>query len=150
LLKVLPRFIISYLKKVIHQDEINQALREFHDLQGFEFLDAILKKFGVRIHVEGLENLPPLGRYTVVANHPLGGLDGMALMWAAGQVRKDLVFPVNDILLYIENLKDLYHPIINKHGTMPGTKDDRPDLCFRETDPYFPAGLCSRKKKAEL
>lgn len=150
LLKVLPRFIISYLKKVIHQDEINQALREFHDLHGFEFLDSILKKFGVRIHVEGLENLPPVGRYTVVANHPLGGLDGMALMWAAGQVRKDLVFPVNDLLLYIENMKDLFIPI-NKHGSNAGNvRTIDQTYASEKLILYFPAGLCSRKKKGGI
>jgi putative hemolysin len=150
LLKILPRFIINYLKRIIHQDEINSLIKDNQHLFGFDFLDVVLKSFGVRIHVSGLENIKKDHRLTVAANHPLGGLDGMALMWVIGKVRPDIVFPVNDLLMNLVNLKELFIPI-NKHGSNAGNvrlidntyASDKAVL-------YFPAGLCSRKKRGEI
>ncbi|NVO20063.1 MAG: 1-acyl-sn-glycerol-3-phosphate acyltransferase [Bacteroidetes bacterium] len=145
LLKVLPGFIIDYLKRIIHQDEVNRMIRENQHLFGLDFLEVVLKEMGARIHVDGIENLSKSNRWTVVANHPLGGLDGMALMGVIGKIRPDIVFPVNDILMNLENLKVLFIPI-NKHGSNSGNvriidetySSDKAVL-------YFPAGLCSRK-----
>jgi putative hemolysin len=147
LLKVLPRFVISYLKRVIHQDEVNTLIRENRHLYGLEFLDVILRSFGARIHASGTEHLSPTGRWIVASNHPLGGLDGMALMGVAGKIRRDIVFPVNDILMNLENLKELFIPI-NKHGTNTGNVRTISDTYSSDKAIlYFPAGLCSRKGK---
>lgn len=147
LLKALPGFVLRYLKRIIHQDEVNKLIKDNHDLYGLEFLDVILKTYGVKIQAEGIENVSPEGRWTIAANHPLGGLDGMALMWVVGKVRTDIVFPVNDLLMNLDNLKGLFIPI-NKHGSNAGNvrlidqtyASDKAVL-------YFPAGLCSRKSK---
>jgi len=150
LLNILPGFILSYLKRIIHQDEINKAIRENRHLYGLDFLDAILKNFGARIHIRGLENVNPVGKCTVAANHPLGGLDGMALMWAVGKVRKDVAFPVNDLLMNLDNLKELFIPI-NKHGSNAGNARLIDETYASEKAIlYFPAGLCSRKGKGEI
>ena len=119
LLNVLPRFVLNYLKKVIHQDELNEICRVNQDLFDLDFLDAVLKGFGVKITYKGIENIPLEGRWIVASNHPLGGLDGMALMWVVGKIRKDIVFPVNDLLMNIPNLKGLFIPV-NKHGSNAG------------------------------
>jgi putative hemolysin len=150
LLKVLPRFVLSYLKRIIHQDELNEIVGKNSDLQGLEFLDAALKGFGVKIDYYGLENIPANGQWIVAANHPLGGMDGMALMWVVGKVRKDIVFPVNDLLMNLSNLKDLFIPI-NKHGS--NARNARTiDETFASAKAmlYFPAGLCSRKQKSGI
>lgn len=147
LLRFLPRFVLTYLEKVIHQDELNEINRVNHDLLGLDFLDACLKGFGVKITYRGLENIPVDGRWIVASNHPLGGLDGMALMWVIGKVRRDIVFPVNDLLMNIPNLKGLFVPI-NKHGSNSGNVR-MIDETFASDKAmlYFPAGLCSRKQK---
>ncbi len=144
LAKMLPRFIGGYLKRIIHQKELNEAISTNSHLRGLDFLDAILKQFGVKITFSGLENIPTDGRFIVAANHPLGGLDGMSLMWVVGKVNKNIVFPVNDLLMNLTNLKELFIPI-NKHGSNAGNiniientfSSDKAML-------YFPAGLCSR------
>lgn len=147
LLKILPRFVLNYLKKVIHQDELNEIVRNNHDKYGIDFLDACLKGFGVKITYSGLENIPVDGRWIVAANHPLGGLDGMALMWLIGKVRKDIVFPVNDLLMNVENLKGLFIPV-NKHGSNMGYAKAIDDTFASDKALlFFPAGLCSRKQK---
>lgn len=150
LLKALPRFVINYLKRVIHQDELNRAISENRHLFGLDFLDRILSNFGVHIEVNGLDNLSKVPRWIVVANHPLGGLDGMALMWAIGKVRKDIVFPVNDLLMNLQNLNELFIPI-NKHGSNSGNaRIIEETYASDKAVLYFPAGLCSRKQKGTI
>lgn len=150
LLKLIPRFLIRYLKRIIHEDEINITLEKYKDAEGLVFLDHCLREFGVRINVINPENIPYSGRYLLAANHPLGGLDGMALMHVVGKVRKDIVFPVNDILLHLKNLKSLFIPI-NKHGKNTDNIKLIDDTFSSDTlILYFPAGLCSRKKKGVI
>ena len=77
--KYIPKFFISYLKKVIHQEDINPFLVESKDKVGVDFLEACLEFLDVKIEVKGEENLPRDGFCTFVSNHPLGGADGVAL-----------------------------------------------------------------------
>jgi len=145
----IPKFFIRYLKKTIHEDELNDALRVYSDKQDFDFLKAILtERFTVDIEVRNEENIPRDGRYIIASNHPLGGLDGMALMHVIGKKRKDLKFFANDILLELPNLKNLFVPV-NKHGR---TNQENVRIIeeLYESDQLvliFPAGLVSRKQK---
>ena len=150
LLKMIPRFILNYVKRIIHQNDVNGALERYKDKEGLDFVESILNDFGANIKAFNLENIPQTGRYILASNHPLGGLDGMALMHVAGKVRRDIVFPVNDILLYLRNLKILFIPI-NKHGKNIENKN-LIDNAFASDVMilYFPAGLCSRKQKGEI
>ena len=150
LARFLPQFIINYLKRIVHQDEVNAMINKASDLFGLDFVDAILAEYAIRVEAVGLENIPSNGRVIVAANHPLGGIDGVGLMQAVGRVRKDVLFPVNDILLLLENLKPLFIPI-NKHGS--NAENIR---LFHQTFEsenliiYFPFGLVSRRKNGKI
>ncbi|MDY0342213.1 MAG: glycerol acyltransferase [Lentimicrobium sp.] len=150
LLKLIPGFVLRYLKRVIHQDELNGMLRRHHDLLGQEFLRAILVDFGVNIQVKGRENLLLSDRFVVASNHPLGGLDGMALIQEIGKTRPDVITPVNDFLMLLPNLAPVFIPV-NKHGSNAANIE-----IFNQTFKsgrailYFPAGLCSRKIRGEI
>lgn len=147
LLKVLPGFIINYLKKVIHQEEVNKTIYENRDKFGIDFVNAILTEFGVIIESRGLENLPFTGRQIIASNHPLGGLDGLALMREVARIRADFLFPVNDILMNLPNLKELFIPL-NKHGSnAENVKIFNDSLESDKLILFFPAGLVSRKSK---
>ena len=144
----LPGFVVNYLKKITHQDEMNQFLAENHTKYGIDFSDAVIDFFKVNIHVENIERIPATGRYILVSNHPLGGLDGLALISTVGKIRKDIFFPVNDLLLYLKNMSNIFIPL-NKHGRNSQTGIGQLNDAF-ESDAmvlYFPAGLCSRKQK---
>jgi len=147
LAKYLPNFIIRYLKKIIHVDEINAAIYRNKDKFGIDFAEAILKEFSVNIKVHGTENISKQGRYIIVANHPLGGLDGMALMSEVGKIREDLLFPVNDLLMNLPQLRPLFLPI-NKHGKNIENRQILNNAFLSDSlILYFPAGLVSRKNK---
>jgi putative hemolysin len=148
--KLLPKFVLNYIKKIIHQDELNEIAANNKNSFGLDFLDAALKGFGVKIIYKGLENIPENGRWIVASNHPLGGLDGMALMWVVGKRRQDIAFPVNDLLMNIENLKGLFIPI-NKHGSNAGNvRLIEETFASEKAMLFFPAGLCSRKQKGGI
>lgn len=150
LLKVLPGFVINYLKRVIHQKDLNVAIYANREKQGLDFIDAILKEFGAKISTVGLANIPKQGRFLIASNHPLGGLDGVALMSEVGKVRQDIIFPVNDLLMNIPNISDLFIPV-NKHGSNAANVPVFEDTFSSDkTVLYFPAGLCSRKQSGKI
>lgn len=147
MLKMMPRFLLSYLKRVIHQDQLNKLLWDNQKLFGVDFARVMLESFGAIIKVQGIENIPKNGRQLIASNHPLGGLDGLALMSEVYRQRKEFLFPVNDLLMNLPNLKELFIPV-NKHGSNADNI-----RIFNETFDsdtlllYFPAGLVSRKNK---
>ncbi|MDY0102913.1 MAG: 1-acyl-sn-glycerol-3-phosphate acyltransferase [Lentimicrobium sp.] len=145
LLRILPGFLLRYLKKTVHQDELNDILNKHKNKFGQEFLKEILKDFGANIVTHGEENLLLADRFVIVSNHPLGGLDGMALMYEVGKYLPEIVTPVNDFLMHLPNLKPLFIPV-NKHGSNASNIATFNETFGSEkTVLYFPAGLCSRK-----
>jgi 1-acyl-sn-glycerol-3-phosphate acyltransferase len=144
--KIVPGFVINYLKRVVHQDDINTFLRKFGHLKNAALVDAFLKHIGVKYKVYGSENIPKTGRYIFVSNHPLGGLDGVVFIDELSKHFPEIKFPVNDILTNIQNLEGVFLPI-NKHGSQ-GKEAARLMEDAYSSDCqilYFPAGLCSRK-----
>lgn len=148
LLKWLPGFALSYIKRIIHQDHINEFISTHGDKKSFAFLDAIIEEFGVNVTYEGMENIPSSGGCIIAANHPIGGLDGIALLQTIGLKRKDLKFIVNDLLLHIKNLEDIFVGV-NKHGKNTTQILDVIDAQYasEQVVAIFPAGLVSRKQE---
>lgn len=147
LYRYLPGFVISYLRRILHEKELNSYLYKNKEAMGIDFATAILNDFGCAINVEGLENIPLSQNFVLVANHPLGGLDGMAIISKIGAVRKDLLFPVNSFLMFLPNLRPIFIPI-DKFGKNINNQELLKKI-FSSSSPllYFPAGLCSRKQK---
>lgn len=150
LFKAIPGFVFSYLKRIIHQDQVNAFIKRSKHLYGLDFVDAAIVEFNPTVIINGLENIPVSDRIIVASNHPLGGLDGIALMQAVGKVRPDIRFPVNDILLYVENLQPLFIPI-NKHGSnAENIRILNETFAGDDVICYFPFGLVSRKKGGKI
>lgn len=146
LARSLPHIIFRLLARIIHQDEINDFMFENRDKWGLDYCKAILDGFGVRTSVINPPLLAPDGRYLVASNHPLGGMDGIALLYETGKLKKDVLFPVNDLLLNLPNLYELFIPV-NKHGSnAENIKLFNDTFQSAATILYFPAGLVSRKQ----
>lgn len=146
LAKWLPGFVVNYFKRIVHQDQLNEAMRKFGHKEGLEFVEAGLKFLNTKVEVKGAENVPKEGGVILASNHPLGGLDGIALMHAIGQIRRDIKFLVNDILLNIKNLEPLFVPV-NKVGVNPRKALELIEQTYAQEIAIlvFPAGLVSRK-----
>ena len=149
--RMLPGFVIRYLKRIVHQDMINEILSNFGHLRDAEFNDAALGYMGIKYRAHGVENLPKGGRNIFVSNHPLGGLDGMVFMSELTKHFPAIKFPVNDILLYIENYGDIFLPV-NKVGTFGRDAAKLMDEAYASDYQLlnFPAGICSRKIKGVI
>lgn len=141
----LPRFVTSFLRRLLHLDFLNTYFVQGYE--GVDFCVHAMEFLDVKLDVEGLENVPADGRYTFVSNHPLGGIDGVALGGIVGQNFGGKVkYLVNDFLMLVKGLAPICVGI-NKTG---GQGRDLPrliDEAFRSDNQMvlFPAGLCSRK-----
>lgn len=151
LLKVLPGFVLSYIKRIIHQDEFNAFLQRTKDVYAHDFVSAALKNFQINVISEGSENIPKQGGCIVACNHPLGGIDGIAVMNEVGKKRNDIKALVNDILMNLENLNSLLIPI-NKYAknVSENVKCINQAYASDECIIVFPAGLVSRRQNGKI
>jgi len=147
LYKIIPSFIFSYIKRVTHQDKLNSFLERHAGEFDFDFIKAIIHEFAVTPKIIGPENIPATGGAVIAANHPLGALDFMALMDGIGLRRKDVKALVNDILLNLDNLKNLFAGV-NKIGKTSAESLQEIENVYASGNisVTFPAGLVSRKQ----
>jgi putative hemolysin len=151
LAKWLPGFVINYLKRILHQDEINAFLVNNKDVYDGDFCSAVIEYFNITIEIEGIENIPTSGPAIISMNHPLGGMDALAFISAMKNHREDLRFIVNDLLMNLHNLKNLFVGV-NKHGKNElSTRQQISDL-FESDEAVciFPAGLVSRRVNGKV
>ena len=150
--RYIPRFVVSYLKRIVHQDELNGFLRGAQDKVGVDFLKASLDFLDARLVVKGAENLPEGGLYTFVSNHPLGGQDGLALGYVLGtHYQGKIKYMVNDLLMNLHGLAPLCIPI-NKTGKQAKDFPRLVEEAFASDNQLlmFPAGLCSRRQRGVI
>ena len=146
--RFVPRFLVSYLKKIVHQDEVNEFLRLNHDKRDLDFIDAFMKYFNNSFDIKGLENLPDDGRFTFVSNHPLGAQDGLGLAYILGRKYEGRIkLLVNDLLMNIPHISSFWVPI-NKTGKQARNFPQQVNAAFESDNNIvmFPAGICSRKR----
>ena len=116
LARTIPSFVIRYLRRIIHQDEINTLISENVHLRDAKFVEAILKCMSTSYRVFGSENIPAAGRYIFVSNHPLGGRRIIKKKKENTKKYTDIKFPINDILMKITNHSGIFLPV-KKHGS---------------------------------
>ena len=149
--KMIPGFVYGYLKRVIHQKELNEILPKISHLNGLDFVRAGLNELGLNVTAYGKEDIPGEGHFIFVANHPLGGPDGLVFAKEVGDIFPNVRFIVNDILLNLPNFEPLFVPV-NKHGRQSSEYVRRIDETYQSDAQVlnFPAGLCSRKVKGKI
>lgn len=153
--RFVPRFVLSWLKRIIHQDEVNEFILSEGDKQGMPWLDDCMEYLGTTLNVKGLENLPDDsdGRlFTFVSNHPLGGPDGVALGHLLGhRYGGRIKYLVNDLLMNLHGLAPFFVPI-NKTGKQSRNFPQLVEAVFNSPNHIimFPAGLCSRRINGQI
>jgi putative hemolysin len=148
-----PGFIYRYLRRVAHQDFVNETIRDYGHLKGYDFTVAMMKYFDLKIEVRGEEKLPDDGSYIFAANHPWGGLDGHVAMLILGRKYGSDSYKclVNDLLMNLKNLHGVFIPV-NKHGKQGSQLVEQFDTAFKSDTQIltFPSGLVSRKIKGQV
>lgn len=150
--KWMPRPLVSWLKRIAHQDEVNAFLWESRNKVGTDWLEECVRYLQMTLEVKGRENLPNPedGRlYTFVSNHPLGGEDGVALGAIIGRhYHSRFRYLVNDLLMNLPGLAPLCIPI-NKTGHQSRNFPAMVKAGFESQNHMlmYPAGICSRRQK---
>lgn len=153
--KFVPGVLVNWLKRIVHQDQVNAFLWESRDKTGVDWLEECVRYLDMTLEIEGKENLPDSndGRlYTFVSNHPLGGEDGVALGAIIGRhYNGKFRYLVNDLLMNLPGLAPVCIPI-NKTGAQSRNFPAMVKAGFESENHMlmFPAGLCSRKLKGEI
>ncbi|EKB20128.1 hypothetical protein HMPREF1168_02076 [Aeromonas veronii AMC34] len=117
-------------------------------LRGLDFVEQALTQldFDYRVSEAQLEHIPASGRVILVANHPIGSLDGLALLQLLGRIRPDVKIVANQLLAQLAPLRPLLLPVDN----MAGKTDRQAILAMNEHLAHegalviFPAGEVSR------
>lgn len=143
--RYIPRFVVRWLERTICQDRLNTILEKMADKNSVDAATAALDEMGITVMASGLDELPD-GRYMFVSNHPLGGLDGLALISLLGN-RYDhkIKFLVNDLLMAVTPLRGVFLPV-NKYGHQSREAAAEINSSLKGDNQLitFPAGLCSR------
>ena len=145
---LIRQFLVFAVQKLACEDRINAFLIDNALIRDFAFIDQVFQHLKIDCRAGGrdIENIPPKGRVIIVANHPLGGLDGLALLRLVSNVRRDVRIVVNELLTYISQLNNLSLPV-----NVAGGKTKKADI-YRviqalnndEAVIIFPAGEVSR------
>ena len=141
----IPRFVIRWLERTICQDRLNTILENMAGKNSVDAASAALDEMDITVEAIGLDRLPQ-GRYMFVSNHPLGGLDGLALISLLGnRYERRIKFLVNDLLMAVEPLRGVFLPV-NKYGSQSRSAAAQIDEALSSDVQFitFPAGLCSR------
>jgi len=144
--KFIPRFAINYVKRIVHENDINDFLSKNGEKRGLDFINASIERLGADIQIKGMENIPATGGYIFASNHPLGGLDGLAVIYSIAKVRTDIKFFVNELLLTLQQLDNILVPV-NINGNSTRSMLEMVDKIYSSemAIPIFPAGMVSRK-----
>ncbi len=139
---------LALLRQLLREQELNAFLLQHHDVEGTEFLEKLLAYCNLSYSVvEGeSDNIPAEGRVVIVANHPLGGLDGVALLKLVRRVRPDVRIVANDVLMQFGPLRHMLLPIDNmgKGCTKASIAAINEALERDEAVIVFPSGEVSR------
>ena len=150
--KKLPKFLVNFLKRRIHQDEINDCIEKAEHPQGVGFFDEALNYLDIKYEVRGAENLDPSRRCIFASNHPIGGPEALIM----GSVMRKFYgesfrVPVNNILAHFHPLAEFFVPV-NMGGKQ--TREISEGLTRMFESPYqvlvYPAGKCARKEHGKV
>lgn len=151
LYKSLPKFVIRYIKRTVHQKEINQFIQSNNHKVGYPFLKETFSSFNINSTIINKEKLPENGKCIFVANHPIGSFDGLHLIGMIYEKYGKVKAVVNDILLNLKNL-NIFFVGLNTLGATPREQVEILNKVFETDNPvlFFPSGMVSRKERGVI
>lgn len=148
--QIAKKFLFSTLKRLFHENQINTFLEENENKDTFSFVESVVEYFdvGIKINTKELDHIPSYGRVVIIANHPLGALDAMALIHLLKDIRKDIKIVANAFLGQFENLQELVIPVDNITGKTTKTTLEGIYTALENEEAViiFPSGEVSRAR----
>lgn len=146
----LARTAVAFLRRLFHEGDINRFLELYGENTGLDFIDRVFDylNFDYSVTGKGKLNIPASGKVMIIANHPLGALDALALIKLVGEVRRDVKIVANDMLMQITQIEKLLLPVDNMKGRL--TKQSVAGIIGalknEEAVIMFPSGEVSRMR----
>ncbi|UUR71785.1 lysophospholipid acyltransferase family protein [Enterobacter asburiae] len=138
----------SLLKRLFYEDEFQQFAAAHRHLKGLDMVEQVLEHLDILCTVSAreLEQIPEYGPLVIIANHPTGTLDGLALMYAVSRVRRDVKVVTNRMLTHLEPLSSLFIPVDNMGGRTAKSSLVQMEQHLQNAGVliFFPAGEVSR------
>lgn len=105
----------ALLRRVMYEHDFQQFAQRYPHLNGLDFIEQVLSYFDFACDVSDseLEHIPSSGPVVMVANHPIGSLDGMALLRVVARIRPDVKIVANQLLTHIAPMRSLLFPVDN-------------------------------------
>lgn len=149
--QLLHKSALWMLRGLLCEREIKRFAEAYPNLQGVEFVEHVLDFFNFNFTARDseLDNIPTEGRLIIVANHPIGSLDGLALLKLVNRVRSDVKILANDVLQAIEPLHELLIPVPVFKSRTAGVRSEPLKRLYQHLEAegalvVFPAGEVSR------
>lgn len=147
---LIRRPTLSLLKRLVHENEINRFLLEHKDVKGVPFIEKVFDyfNFNYTVATRDLNQVPSQGRVVIIANHPIGSLDGLAILKLISEVRSDVKIVANDMLMNFSNLNELFIPLDNMTGGSARRSFKKVIEALQDEQAIivFPAGEVSRAR----
>lgn len=138
----------SLLKRLFYEDEFQQFAAAHRHLKGLDMVEQVLEHLDIlcTVSARDLEQIPEHGPLVIIANHPTGTLDGLALMYAVSRVRRDVKVVTNRMLTHLEPLSSLFIPVDNMGGRTAKSSLVQMEQHLQNAGVliFFPAGEVSR------
>ncbi|WP_337016380.1 lysophospholipid acyltransferase family protein [Leclercia sp. AS011] len=142
------------LKKLFHEEEFRQFAADHRHLKGLDMVEQVLEHLDIlcTIPAHDLEQIPANGPLIVMANHPTGTLDGLALLYAVSRVRRDVKVVTNRMLTHLEPLSSLFIPVDNMGGRTAKSSFTLMEQHLQNAGVliFFPAGEVSRPTRTGI
>ncbi len=150
-LQRMPAFLVSIMKKVVMQKELNRVLNKYADNIGVDFLRCIIKEYNITPDVEGIENLPESSRGIFVANHPFGILDGLVLTKTVSDKYGTFKAIGNEAFMFMPQMRPVT-AVVNVYGQTSRDYVLALDKVYASDVPitHFPAGEVSRRNNGKI
>ena len=138
----------SLLKRLFYEDEFQQFAAAHRHLKGLDMVEQVLEHLDIlcTVSARDLEQIPEHGPLVIIANHPTGSLDGLALLYAVSRVRRDVKVVTNRMLTHLEPLSSLFIPVDNMGGRTAKSSLVQMEQHLQNAGVliFFPAGEVSR------
>ncbi|HBX05289.1 MAG TPA: GNAT family N-acetyltransferase [Leclercia adecarboxylata] len=142
------------LKQLFHEEEFRQFAADHRHLKGLDMVEQVLEHLDIlcTLPAHDLEQIPAHGPLIVMANHPTGTLDGLALLYAVSRVRRDVKVVTNRMLTHLEPLSSLFIPVDNIGGGGGGSSFTLMEQHLQHAGVliFFPAGEVSRPTRTGI
>ena len=151
--KTLPRFVVNFLKRRIHQDEINDCIMKAEHYAGAGFFDEALKYIGITYKVRGAENIDTDKKYIFACNHPLGGPEALIIGSVFHQIYGGgFKVPSNKLLMNMKPLAEFFTPVNVQAKSQSREIVELISGMFQSDDQVlvFPSGLCAKRIKGKI